>query len=78
MWVAAAARAATQQLAGEQVALEQTLLLPDSETTQLVSVRSVSLLEGGAQALAISICDPGSGLDLTRGLEVWVLSLIHI
>ena len=72
MWVAAAARAATQQLAGEQVALEQTLLLPDSETTQLVSVRSVSLLEGGAQALAISICDPGSGLDLTRGLEVWV------
>ncbi len=72
MWVAAAARAATQQLAGDQAALEQTLLVPDSGTTQLVAVRSVSLLQGGAEALAISICDPGPGLDLTRGLEVWV------
>ena len=72
MWVAAAARAATQTLAGEQVALEQTLLVPGSDITQVVTVRSVSLLEGGAQALAISICDPGQGLDLTRGLEVWV------
>ena len=72
MWVAAAARAATQQLVGEQAALEQILLLPDSDESQAVVIKSVSVLEAGAQALATSVCDPGPGLDLTRGLEVWV------
>ena len=72
MWVAAAARAAMQCLVGEPVVLNQQLFQPGGDPVQTVPVRSVSLLESGVQALAISVCDPGPGLDLTRGLEVWV------
>ncbi|WP_115018983.1 cobalt-precorrin-5B (C(1))-methyltransferase CbiD [Synechococcus sp. UW140] len=72
MWVAAAARAAMQCLVGEPVVLNQQLFQPGGDPAQIVPVRSVSLLESGLQALAISVCDPGPGLDLTRGLEVWV------
>ena len=38
-----------------------------------MELHAASLLDGGDKALAISICDPGAGLDLTRGLEIWVL-----
>ena len=40
----------------------------------MVPVVSSAPLADGNQALAISHCDPGEGLDLTRQLEVWVLA----
>tara|TARA_E500000331_G_scaffold37619_1_gene31354 strand:+ start:1232 stop:2392 length:1161 start_codon:yes stop_codon:yes gene_type:complete len=72
VWVAAAARAATEALLGRPFSASQLLELPDRDEPFAVSVTSAAVLAGGEQALAISHCDPGPGLDLTRGLEIWV------
>ena len=72
MWVAAAARAATQRLAEGSVVLQQPLLQPDGAAELTVPVRAVAGLADQMQVLAMAVCDPGPGLDLTRGLEVWV------
>ena len=72
VWVAAAARAATQHLVGEPVSLEQSLVMPDDSPSVIVPVGSVAGLSTDQQVLATASCDPGPGLDLTRGLEVWV------
>ena len=72
MWVAAAARAATQRLAEGSVVLQQPLLQPDGAAEVTVPVRAVAGLADQMQVLAMAVCDPGPGLDLTRGLEVWV------
>ena len=75
VWVAAAARAATQRLIGEAVDLEQALVVPEpqgDERVVLVPVRSIAGLADDQQVLGIAVCDPGPGLDLTRDLEVWV------
>jgi len=49
------------------------LELLDPPGLQPVPVEAAALLGGGA-ALGISRCEPGEGLDLTRGLAVWVLA----
>lgn len=49
----------------------QQLELPERSESLAVPVISAARLDGD-QALAISHCDPGQGLDLTRGLEIWV------
>ena len=72
VWVAAAARAATEALLGRPFNVSQLLELPGGEKTLAVPVTSAAVLFGGKQAMAISHCDPGSGLDLTQGLEIWV------
>ncbi len=75
VWVAAAARAATQRLIGEAVELEQSLVVPEpqgDERVVIVPVRSIAGLADDQQVLGIAVCDPGPGLDLTRDLEVWV------
>ncbi|MDP6852047.1 MAG: cobalt-precorrin-5B (C(1))-methyltransferase, partial [Prochlorococcaceae cyanobacterium ETNP1_MAG_8] len=72
VWVAAAARAATEALLGRPFNFSQLLELPGGEKTLAVPVTSAAVLFGGKQAMAISHCDPGSGLDLTQGLEIWV------
>lgn len=88
VWVAAAARSALGQLLGEsfvaqpmlhldpqgdpvadgaadqRAAAEQSLLSP-------VPVEAAALLAPG-RALAMARCEAGEGLDLTRGLRVWV------
>ena len=88
VWVAAAARSALGQLLGESfvaqpmlhldpqgdpvadgaadqvAAAEQSLLSP-------VPVEAAALLAPG-RALAMARCEAGEGLDLTRGLRVWV------
>ena len=71
VWVAAAARAALQALLGHPFEPEQHLLQPDGGEPLLVPVQSAARLSG-EQAMAISRCDPGPGLDLTRDLEIWV------
>ena len=72
VWVAAAAQAATEVLLGRPFVNEQQLRSPDCVELLSVQVSSAALLAGGQRALAISFCDPGQGLDLTRGLEIWV------
>lgn len=73
VWVAAAAKAAVQVLLGKDFLAQQSLLVPDKSEPLVVPVSSASILNSGTQALGISHCDPGCNLDLTRGLEVWVL-----
>ena len=74
VWVAAAAVAAVQQLRGEPFAA-QVLLQLDTEQagtfSQAVPVEAAALL-GSGRALGMARCEPGEGLDLTRGLPVWV------
>ena len=75
VWVAAAAVAAARLLRGETPAAQQVALQlePDrpERPPQTVPVEAAALL-GPGRALAISRCEPGEGLDLTRGLAVWV------
>jgi len=79
VWVAAAARAAVQALVQEPAAAGQAmdpappLQLLDPAGWQAVPVEASARLGEGA-ALGISRCQPGEGLDLTRGLAVWVLA----
>jgi cobalt-precorrin-5B (C1)-methyltransferase len=72
VWLAAAARAALVALRGEpfEAAAELELLEPPGR--RAVPVRAAARL-GDGWALGLSRCDPGEGLDLTRGLEVWAL-----
>ena len=71
VWVAAAAKAALRALLLEPFTPVQALKRPDGAEPLSVPVQSAARLSGD-QALAISRCDPGVGLDLTRDLEVWV------
>ena len=68
----AAAKASLHALLGQPFANEVSVSLPDRTNPVLVPVISAARLDGRDQALAISRCDPGPGLDLTRDLEIWV------
>jgi cobalt-precorrin-5B (C1)-methyltransferase len=77
--VAAAARAALTQLRGEPFQTQQLLQLAPStpdQPTQTVPVLAAAPL-GADRVLAVARCDPGDGLDLTRGLMVWVEASWH-
>jgi len=71
VWVAAAAVAAVRQLLGEPFRPDESLELLEPPGRRSLPVEQAAPL-GDGQALAISRCDPGPGLDLTRGLPVWV------
>ncbi|MEB3318388.1 MAG: cobalt-precorrin-5B (C(1))-methyltransferase CbiD [Cyanobacteriota bacterium] len=75
VWVAAAARASVAALLGEspRSAWSLDLLQGEGQPSVPVAVGAAALL-GDGWALAAATCDPGDGLDLTRGLTVWVLS----
>jgi cobalt-precorrin-5B (C1)-methyltransferase len=75
VWVAAAARAALAVLRGEpgQSAWALDLLQAPGAPARPVPVRAAALI-GEGWALAEACCDPGDGLDLTRGLRVWTLA----
>jgi len=75
VWVAVAARAALGVLRGEpsQSAWALDLLQAPGAPAQPVPVRAAALI-GEGWALAEACCDPGDGLDLTRGLLVWILA----
>jgi cobalt-precorrin-5B (C1)-methyltransferase len=76
VWLAAAARAATGVLLGKASggAVDLELLEPPGRAAIPVEA-AAPLLEGWA--LGQSRCDPGDGLDLTRGLAVWVLARLE-
>ncbi len=76
VWVAAAAVAAVRLLRGKEPAPAAVplWLQPDqagSLPQELIDVEAAALLAPD-RALGISRCQPGDGLDLTRGLAVWV------
>ena len=77
VWVAAAAVAAVRLLRGEGSVLAAVplWLQPDQAQSQQprepIHVEAAALLAPD-RALGISRCQPGDGLDLTRGLAVWV------
>lgn len=74
VWVAAAARAAVLALRGQPFVAEQPLWLDPAAPDPVevpIAVLAASPL-GPGRALAEARCDPGPGLDLTRGLLVWV------
>jgi cobalt-precorrin-5B (C1)-methyltransferase len=74
VWVAAAARAALGQLRGDPFQQQQPLQLDPAApglAPELVAVVAAAPL-GEGRALAVARCEPGDGLDLTRGLVVWV------
>jgi len=74
VWLAAAAVAAVGQLRQQPFDPRPLLQLrPDDPTAaaEPVPVEAAALL-GPDRALGMARCDPGDGLDLTRGLPVWV------
>ncbi len=71
VWVAAAARAATEVLVGQPFEAEQKLVLPNQKGLLCVPVTSGSLLLDRTQAIGISHCNSDLSLDLTSGLEIW-------
>ena len=72
VWLAATARAAVSALRREPFQRLQPLLLEEDATVTLVPVTSAACFASTDAALAIGHCDPGPGLDLTKGLEIWV------
>lgn len=76
VWVAAAARAAVGVLCGQPPGASVSLELLEPAGVERVPIEAAAPLEEG-WALAQSRCDPGDGLDLTRGLTVWVLARLQ-
>jgi cobalt-precorrin-5B (C1)-methyltransferase len=72
VWVAAAARAAVGVLRGESEGPAVMLDLLEPPGGVPVPVEAAAAL-GDGWVLGQARCDPGEGLDLTRGLVVWVL-----
>jgi cobalt-precorrin-5B (C1)-methyltransferase len=72
VWVAAAALAALGVLRGESDGPAVMLDLLEPPGAVPVPVEAAAAL-GDGWALGQARCDPGEGLDLTRGLVVWVL-----
>jgi cobalt-precorrin-5B (C1)-methyltransferase len=73
VWLAAAACAAVAALRGEAWQAERWLELLEPAGLAPVPVRAAAAL-GDGWTLAESRCEPGDGLDLTRGLAVWALA----
>ncbi len=71
VWVAAAAKAATNTLIGNKIKDIETIILLDNKKSLSVPIASSALLDNGDRALAISFCQSGLSLDITSGLEIW-------
>ncbi len=71
VWVVAAAKSATNTLVGNEFNKLETINLFNHQKSLAVPISSSALLENGTRALAISYCQSGLSLDITRGLEIW-------
>ncbi len=74
VWVAAVAKAATQALLGKPFNSEQILVVPEQQDPLIVPIASSAVISSGEIAMAIGFCQPGDGLDVTRGLEIWTFA----
>ncbi len=72
IWVAAAAKAAAQILISNDFDNYQQIDFSNEQESITVPIRSAALLDNRSKSLGISFCEPGKGLDITRGLEIWV------
>ena len=71
VWVVAAAKSATNTLIGNQFKDTEIIDLPNQKESICVPVCSSALLDNGERSLAISYCQSGLPLDITRGAEIW-------
>ncbi len=71
VWVVAAAKSATNILIGNKYKDTEIINLPNKEESIQVPISSSALLENGQKSLAVSHCQSGLSLDVTRGLEIW-------
>ena len=71
VWVVAAAKSAANILLGNNFNDVEIIDLPNNEKSIRVPVCSSSLLDNGERSLAISHCQSGLPLDITKGIEIW-------
>ncbi len=71
VWVVAAAKSATNILIGNQFRDTEIIDLPNQKESIRVPVCSSALLDNGERSLAVSHCQSGLSLDITRGVEIW-------
>ena len=71
VWVVAAAKSATNTLIGNEFKNTERIDLPNQKGPITVPICSSSLLDNGEKSLAISLCQSGLPLDITRGVEIW-------
>ena len=69
--MAAAAKSATNVIIGKQFKDTEQIDLPNKEEPIMVPIYSSALLDNGERSLAVSHCQSGLSLDVTRGLEIW-------
>ncbi len=71
MWVVAAAKSATNILIGNQFQDTERIDLPNTEEPITVPICSSALVDNGERSLAVTHCQSGLPLDITRGVEIW-------
>jgi len=71
IWVVAAAKSATNILIGKKFKDTERIYLPNKEESITVPISSSALLDNGEKSLAVTHCQSGLSLDITRGLEIW-------
>ena len=71
VWVVAAAKSAMNTLVGNKFKDTERIDLPNQEESINVPITSSALLDHGKRSLAVSHCQSGLSLDITRGLEIW-------
>ena len=71
VWVVAAAKSATNILVGNKFTDKERIDLPNNEESISVPISSSALLDNGERSLAVSHCQSGLPLDITRGVEIW-------
>ena len=70
VWVVAAAKSATNILIGNKFKDTERIYIPNQEEPIKVPISSSALLDNGEKSLAITYCQSGLSLDVTRGLEI--------
>ena len=71
VWVAAAAKSAANTLIGNKFRDNERIDLPNQEESITVPITSSALLDNGNRSLAVTHCQSGLPLDITRGAEIW-------
>ena len=71
VWVVAAAKSATNTLIGNKFRNNEIIDLPNKEESITVPITSSALLDNGNRSLAVTLCQSGLPLDITRGAEIW-------
>ncbi len=71
VWVVAAAKSATNILIGNQFQDTERIDLPNTEEPITVPICSSALVDNGERSLAVTHCQSGLPLDITRGVEIW-------